>query len=195
VALADIIRRISDDAEREAAGLVLAAEQDSEQLRHAAEGRAEAERETTLASERAIARDEAATLLAGARLRGRDRLVAEKRVLIERVLVGVVHKMQELPDVEYAALIARGIAEVARGDESLVLAEADASRLREALPDALAKHDLEVSIEGSTSEIEQGAMLVGKRMRVEISPASMVEARHAEMVALAGQVLFDETEG
>ena len=195
MALADIIRRISDDAEREAAGLVLAAEQDSEQLRHAAEGRAEAERETTLASERAIARDEAATLLAGARLRGRDRLVAEKRVLIERVLVGVVHKMQELPDVEYAALIARGIAEVARGDESLVLAEVDATRLGEALPDALAKHDLEVSIEGSTSEIEQGAMLVGKRMRVEISPASMVEARHAEMVALAGQVLFDETEG
>ena len=195
MALADIIRRISDDAEREAASLVLAAGQASEQMRHAAQASAAAERETMLASERATARDEAATLLAGARLRGRDRLVNEKRVLIERVLVDVVRRMQELPDADYAELIARGIAEVARGDESLLLAEVDASRLGAALPDALAKHDLKVSIGGSTSEIEQGAMLVGERMRVEISPAAMVEARHAEMVALAGQVLFDDTEG
>jgi V/A-type H+-transporting ATPase subunit E len=195
VALADIVRRISDDAEREAAELVLAAEKDAEQIRHDAQERAARERGATLASERGTARDEAATLLAGARLGGRDRLVAEKHVLIDRVLENVVRQMQDLPDSEYAELIARGVAEVARGDEIIVLSRADEPRLRTALPEMLSRYDLKLSIEDSTGDAAQGVALVGKRTRVEVSPAAMVEARRAEMVSLASRVLFDEAEG
>ena len=137
MALADIIKRIDRDGQAEADTLVLAAEHEAETLRRQAQESGQAALTELVARAEREAAEESRTRLATARLSGRDRILAEKRVLIGRVLETAVEQLGALPDDRYAALLAREVAKAARGGERLRPASAEAQRLSDTLQAAL----------------------------------------------------------
>lgn len=192
MSLADIVRKIEHDAAAEAAEIIGVAEEDASKVRADAVREAAALGEHELSQARSGAEEDARMRVAAARLAGRDRLLAEKRVMIERVIAESAEKLVAMPDEEYAALIAREIAKVTRGSETVVLGEADAKRLEAHLPAAMEKAGCSVEIGGTTSEIERGVLLEGDRMRVEVSIAALVAARQERCETLVAQTLFGE---
>ncbi len=191
MALADILRRIDRDAESESSTVVITAEEDAARKRDEVEKRASGDGEDLLAREEAKAHEDARTRIAAARLRGRDSVLTEKRTLIERVLIRAVSQLEELPDADYAALVAREVKSSTRGGERLFLGARDADRLRAHLPAALADVDADVEIEDFAADFERGVMLESGRTRVRISAESIVAARREDLEALVTTVLLD----
>ncbi len=196
MALADIIARIAADATREADAVVLEAREAADEARGEAQALADAQRERSVARARTGALAEARTRVAAARLAARDRELAAKREAIDRVLAEVTAQLHALPDAEYAALIAREVARVARGGERLAYGEADAPRLASHLPAALDALGVRPEFVGATGAIERGAVLLGERMRVEVSAAALIETHRDRLVEIvAGSLFGEEGEG
>lgn len=194
MALADIIKRIERDTAAHAATLIGAAEAEANRVRHEAQASAKERREHALLQAERVAGEDARTRLASARLKGRDRVLAEKRELIDRALRSAIERILALPDQQYAELLAGEIEKAARGGESVALGALDAERLRDALPAALKAAGVDVDIASAADSVECGVVLIGTRMRVEISPASLVASRRAHLEALVSSVLFDSGE-
>lgn len=190
MALADILKRIDRDADDEANRVLLEAQRKAEESRARAEATAAARHDAELARTESQAGDDARTKLASARLRGRDRILGEKRVLIDRVLQRAIERIEALPDSDYARLLAREIAAVARGGERVLVARSDAERLSSALPAMLEQAGAKVEVAGATDTVERGVVLEGSRMRIEISPWAMVVARRAELESEVSADLF-----
>ena len=119
MAITDIISRISTDAATESAAVVDAAKAEAARIVAQAEATLAAEREAALAAAEHDAAEEAAMLLASARLAARDDLLARKRALAERVLERAGEALVALPDAEYLELITAGVAKAAAGGETL----------------------------------------------------------------------------
>jgi len=194
VALADILKRIDSDAESEASRIVEAAEEAADAALAAAQERAEREHTAVVERARHDAEEEARLRVARARLRGRDRVLAEKRALIDRVLAKAEERIVALPQDRYAALLAARVAETARGGETVLLGSADEERLSAALPGALAEAGVQVTIGGTTEDVTHGLLVVGRRMRVEVSVRSMLEGSRERAEAAISRILFGEDE-
>jgi vacuolar-type H+-ATPase subunit E/Vma4 len=194
MALADIIKRIEADTEAEAAAIVEAAQAEADRVRREAERVAAQRAEHELERVRVEVAEEIRTRSATARLGGRDLVIGEKRAFIERAIGDAVQRVESLPDAEYAALLAREVAAVVRGGEVIEVGSADAGRLETALPAALAAAGVDARVSGRTDALERGVIVRGTRMSVEISAASMAEARRTELEALVAGVLFGERE-
>ena len=197
MALADIVKHIADDAASEGALLVAHAQERAENL--IAEARAEAERARAKTLERA-ARDaeaEAETLRASARLGARDRALATKGVLVDRVLAQARDAILALGDDEYAELLARRVARTACGGERVLMAPADVARLASQLPVAVARvtgGDLRLTWASELAPIEHGVVLRGDRVSVDLSVDAAIEERRDELVMIAAERLFGEAE-
>ncbi len=193
MALADILQRIAADSREEANALLAQGEAEAERTLHDARVAAERLKQETLKTEVEAAEMEAATRLASARLRARDRAVAERRALVERVLTLVRERMTALPDAEYAKLLARGVSAVARGGEKVLIGGDDASRLRSGLAEALAACGVSgVTVSDEPADVAQGVVVIGDRVRAEVSPAAMIEARREELTLSIAEILFGE---
>jgi vacuolar-type H+-ATPase subunit E/Vma4 len=190
MAIGDIVEKIRTDAEAEAAQAVEAAEAEAERVIAEATARAEVAALRTLERARSLARTDAETLLANARLHARDAGLVARLGLVAEALVAAEEALVALPDAEYAALIARGVAEAATGRETLLVADADAERLRTTLPAALAAAGVSLPLGTEPADAEHGVVLAGGGVRVEVSPAAFVAARRDELIAEADRLLF-----
>ena len=189
MAITDILTRIETDAASEAAAVVDAAKAEAARIVAQAEATLAAEREAALAAAEHDAAEEAAMLLASARLAARDDLLARKRALAERVLERAGEALVALPDAEYLELIASGVAQAAAGGETLSVAAADAKRLG-GLAKRLDGRGVRVTVVSEPAPIERGVLLAGDRMRVEISPASFVADHRDRLLLVAAGALF-----
>ncbi len=191
MAIADIITRIEDDARAEAAAIVAAAQERADALVAAA--RAEAERDAAHIKARGaeVARIEADTLLANARLAARDAMLQARTDLAEQVLEGVREALESLPEDEYAAFIAREIARAAIPGQRVLLAPADADRLG-GLQARLDELGMKVPVTGEATELARGVRVEGDGVRVDVSPAAYVAEHHADMLQVAVRELFPE---
>lgn len=189
MAITDIVARIEADAEAEAAALRAAGHQEAEAIRANATATLEQERAAARARSARDSSDEIARVLAGARLQARDALVAGKQRLIDSVLTAARETIEGLPDGEYAAVMARAVAQAAAGGETLMVAEADRDRLAE-LPAMLAARGVRMVVSAEAAPLARGVLLAGDRMRVEITPASLVEDRRDELMLVVSRTLF-----
>lgn len=189
MAITDIIERIEADAAAEAGAIVEAAEAEAARLLAEAEAMLAAEREEALARVGREAAEEAGTLLANARLAARDALLVEKRALVERVLERARESLEALPDAQYLEFIAAGVREAAAGGETLAVAPADARRLG-GLSARLAELGVRVRPASEPAPIEHGVLLVGDRVRVEVSPAAIIASRRDELLQTVARELF-----
>lgn len=189
MAITDIISRIEADAGTEAAEVISAAEAEAARIIAQAEAALTAEREAALASAERDAAEEAAMLLASARLAARDGLLARKRALAERVLERAGEALGALPDGEYLELIASGVASAATGGEMLAVAAADAKRLT-GLAKRLEDRGVHVTAAPEPAPIARGVLLTGDRMRMEVSPSSLVADHRDQLLLVAAAALF-----
>lgn len=201
MALADILERIAADARTEADTIVREAEAAAEATLAQAHAEAETTAEEIARASAATASSEAETVTAAARLAARDRALAARRELVERVLRDSVDALVGLSDDAYAAFLARGVVAAARGGERVLIAPADAVRLAGRLHAALrqlageAGNGLDLTFgEEPADGIEHGVLLEGHRVRIEVSPASALAARREELTMLASKTLFPEGE-
>jgi len=195
MALADIIGRIESDAGAEARAVLESARARAAGIIAEAEAAAARSAEEHVAAAERDARSEAQTLLANARLTARDEALAAKRALIDRVLAEAEERLVALPDTDYLALIARGVARQARGGDTVRIAPADAVRLA-GLPeaaDAAAGRPLELRVSDEPAPLDRGVTLSRDRVSSEVSARSLVEARRDQLVALVASVLFEES--
>jgi vacuolar-type H+-ATPase subunit E/Vma4 len=192
VAIEDIVTRIADDAAAEAEVKLAAARSDAERTVADARARGDARAARALEAGRVAAVHEAATLVAGARLAARDASLTARQELDHEALARLEAALVALPDARYARLLARELASSKLPAGAVRLGSADAARLRASLPAALAAAGLDLKIEDAPAGIERGVVLVGDRVRIEVSPASLVYARRAELEADADRALFGE---
>jgi vacuolar-type H+-ATPase subunit E/Vma4 len=190
VALPDILERVRSDAAAEASAILAEAEAYAAGVRERATAEAAAASDRMLEQARESAEREAATLLANARLAARDAELVARHELAEEALAQAEAALIALPDARYTTLVAAGVVGAAVSGETLAFGTADTARLCEALPVALAGAGVSVTISEAPADIERGVVLSGDRMRVEVSPAAMIAARHEELLALADGVLF-----
>lgn len=189
MAIADIITRIEDDARAEADAIISAARERADAVRERA--RIDAEREAERIVERTLAQAkvEADTLLANARLAARDSLLAAKKDLAERALAEAGHRLEDLPDDEYVALIAREVAEVAVPGQRIRVSAVDEQRLRK-LGALLRDAGVDVTVDGTSPDIERGVCVEGDGVRVEVSAASYIAEHRADLLHVAVRTLF-----
>lgn len=191
MALTDVVARIEADAEAEARRIVGEAETRAEAS--LASVRTEAERAAARTIERgeALARAEAETLRAGARLVARDREIEARRALVARGIESVAEGLAGLSAGRYTAFIAAGIARAARGGERVLVAPADRERLaglRAAVEDTAP--DLELTWDGGEADTAAGVVLLGDRVRAEVSVASTIAERRADIEENLSRLLF-----
>ena len=189
MALSDILVRIDGDAAAEAGQILAEAEAEAVRIVAEAEATAAAEREQTLAATERAAKDDAATLLANARLAARDALLARKGELAEEVLDAATAALGSLPDAEYLDLVARGVAAVAADGDSLLVSRADAVRLN-GLGHRLRELGVDIEISHEPAHLPSGVLATGDRVRAEISPRSLVEDRRDQLLLVAARALF-----
>jgi len=190
VAIEDIVGRIEDDAQAEGEARVSAARRDAALLVAEAGARAEANAAKELELGRVKAEREAATVVAGARLAARDASLMARQEIDREALSRLEAALTALPDDRYAALLAREIASAPLPAGVLRLGAVDAARLRTALPSALKAVGLVLTIDDAPAGIERGVVLVGDRVRIEVSPASLIYARRADLESAADRALF-----
>jgi vacuolar-type H+-ATPase subunit E/Vma4 len=189
VAITDILTRIETDAAAEAANVVEAANAEAARILGVAETTLAAERTAALAAAEHDGAEEAATLLANARLVARDRLLGEKRELAERVLDRAREALEAMPDAEYLEFIASGVKRAAVGGETLMVAAIDAKRLG-GLADRLSALGVRVTVDAEPAPIARGVLLTGDRVRVEVSPAALVADHRDRLLLVAASTLF-----
>jgi len=192
VAIEDIVGRIEDDAEAEGEARITAARRDAGLLVAQAGARAEARAAHELKLGRVKAETEAATLIAGARLAARDASLSARQELDREALARLEAALTALPDDRYAGLLAREIASSPLPAGVLRLGSADTARLHAALPGALKAVGLALTIDDGPAGIERGVVLVGDRVRIEVSPASLIYARRADLESAVDRALFGE---
>lgn len=191
MAIADIITRIEQDAQAEADALLAAARDRAEAA--VAAVKSEAERDAARIKSRGaeVARVEAETLLANARLAVRDGLLGAKRELAERVLGEARERLESLPDDDYAAFIAREVVRVAAPGQVVRVAPADGQRLA-SLGERIVAAGAPVTIAGEAEGLVRGVRVEGDGVCVEVSPAAYVTERHDRLLPVAVRALFPE---
>jgi len=200
MALTDIIRRIETDADVDADAIVREAKEQAKAVMEETHSRATALLAHAKGEAERTARQDAETMLANARLRARDRALSARHELVERVLVEVEQSIVDMPDDEYARLLAKRLIAAARGGETVRLGAEDAARLGTLLPDAVRA---EAALVGSKVEfifakdpmdLGRGVILEGERMTVELSPRSIVAVKRDELAGKVDELLFSELE-
>jgi V/A-type H+-transporting ATPase subunit E len=194
VALADIISRIESDAGHEARAIKQDAEEEARRIVAEAETTVARDRESVLAAARRRAENDAATLMANARLRARDAAVGHRSALIEEALGRAEEALATLPEDEYVALVARELVGTARSGDKVLIGADDTGRLS-GLPEAVSTVSKDAPVLEFVEEkapFPHGVLLRGSRTTAEISPASMIRSRRDELVASAAESLFSD---
>lgn len=197
MALADIVQRIEREGVAEAYAIVSKAQEQADKLISDAREDAERARGRTLDKAARDARTEAERILATARLDARDRTLAARRALVERVLVAARDTVLATADDEYAELLARRIVQAARGGETVLVAAADAPRLARRLRAAVARatdRDLGLVWSDKVADVEHGVVLRGDRVSFDLSVDAAIDERRDELAMLAAEVLLGEEE-
>jgi len=190
MALKDILERIDDETEAEAERIVSAAREEAENVRQAARSLAAELSREQLERAEIQATQEAAALVASARLRARDNVITEKRAFIAKVLDEAVARIEALPDAEYAEFLWRHAAPYMRVGASVRIGFHDEKRLAESL--RLTMRDVvadEIDI-GVTDEIGKGLLIYTERIHVEVSADSIIRENRSRLEVIAAKHLF-----
>jgi vacuolar-type H+-ATPase subunit E/Vma4 len=194
MALADIVQRIERDGVAEAQAVVSEAQDRADALVKDAREQAEKARTLALAQAERRSRAEAETLLATVRLEVRDRALTARRELVDGALAGARDAVLALGDGAYADLLARRIVAAARGGEAVLVAGADAPRIADRLPGAVERAGgggLNLTWSNDPAPVENGVILQGDRVSVDLSIDSVIEGRRDELAMLAAEALFN----
>lgn len=195
MALADIITRIEADADRESREIVASAEERAANIAAEAEQLAEEHRNDALTAATSRAEKEASRIVVSAKLSARDEALAARRALIDEALASTVDALASMPDAEYADFVARRIAAVARGGETLRFGSDDLGRAAGVLKRvAELAPQVELTNASAPAPFARGVIVEGVRVRADLSLDAIVDEARDELELVIAQVLFGEGE-
>ncbi|HEX30665.1 TPA: hypothetical protein ENG04_11350 [Candidatus Poribacteria bacterium] len=199
MALEDILRKIEEDARREADKILSEARARAKEILHSAEQEAERIRENLLEEARREAQTHKSRLISMAQLDMRKEILQEKQNLIDQVFQIALERLVGMEDEEYRELIREMLKQVAEhGDEEIILCERDKSRISQGFIQALNK-ELEsegkpgkLSIAEETGDFSGGFILRRGKIELNNSFDALLQAAKDEMRSELSQILFGE---
>lgn len=125
-----IKERILEDARTEARSRMADAEKRAEEIKKAAEARANEAAARIRAEYEAKAQDLGRRMVSAAQLDMRKKVLAVKQDMIDKAFRACLEALGSMPDVEYRAMLEDMLIKVVEtGDEEVVLSQGDAARL------------------------------------------------------------------
>jgi len=199
MALEDILRKIEEDARREADKILSEARARAEEILHSAEQEAERIRENLLEEARREAQTHKSRLISMAQLDMRKEILQEKQNLIDQVFQIALERLLRMEDEEYRELIREMLKQVVEhGDEEIILCERDKPRISQGFIQALNK-ELEsegklgkLSIAEETGDFSGGFILRRGKIELNNSFDALLQAAKDEMRSELSQILFGE---
>ncbi|MCD6507639.1 V-type ATP synthase subunit E [Candidatus Poribacteria bacterium] len=199
MALEDILRKIEEDARREADKILSEARARAEEILHSAEQEAERIRENLLEEARREAQTHKSRLISMAQLDMRKEILQEKQNLIDQVFQIALERLLRMEDEEYRELIREMLKQVVEhGDEEIILCERDKSRISQGFIQTLNK-ELEsegkpgkLTIAEETGDFSGGFILRRGKIELNNSFDALLQAAKDEMRSELSQILFGE---
>lgn len=189
-----IVAQILDEA-RQAGDQVLAeAENEAARILKEAEGQAAAKREETLAGAAAQAEEIGRAALSAAQLIKRNRLLEERRRLLQEALEKTGAYLRDIPEDAYFAALEKLIGRVALQGKGLLLLNARdkarlpgdfISRLNGGLPEGRS-----VEVSADTVDIDGGFILQYDDIEMNCGFSAMIEAQREALEDLINRQLF-----
>ncbi len=199
MALEDILRKIEEDARREADKILSEARARAEEILQGAEREAEQTRQNLLEEARREAQTHKSRLISMAQLDMRKEILQEKQSLIDQVFQRALERLVGMEDEEYRELIREMLKQlVEHGDEEIILCERDKSRISQGFMQALNK-ELEsegklgkLTIAEETGDFSGGFILRRGKIELNNSFDALLQAAKGEMKTELSQILFGE---
>jgi len=190
MALKYIISRIESDTQSEADRIISEAQSKAEALLETARSQAASAARESIERATREADAQAGAIVAAARLRARDAMIAEKHSLLGRVLREAVSRVESLPDDEYAAILVRETIGVLRGGERLEVGRHDAGRVADRISSTLRDAGFDVPVDVGADADWKGIAVHGERVYAEVSVAALAQERRFALEAIAAAHLF-----
>ena len=199
MALEDILKRVRDDAHKEAEEIKAGAEKTISEIIKEAEKKARAAKEEFLNKAKAQAALEYQRILSNARLEAKKGLLSAKRRLINKVFEEVSDAFVKLGPEEAQKMYKRALLEeVDTGEEVVVIGEAEKARITEGFIEevnrTLSSKDRKgnLTLEISESEEDAGFLLRGKRTQFDSTLSSLLGTVREDIEPEIAKVLFSK---
>lgn len=199
MALEDILRKIEEDAKREADKILSEARERAEEILQTAKLEAKQTKENLLKEAHREAQTHKSRLISMAQLDMRKEILQEKQNLIDQAFQKALKRLTEMEDEEYRELIRemlKGVVE--HGDEEIILSERDKSRISQGFIQALNK-ELEsegklgkLTIAEETGDFSGGFILRRGKIELNNSFDALLQSAKGEMRTELSRILFGE---
>jgi V/A-type H+-transporting ATPase subunit E len=199
MALEDILRKIEEDAKREADKILSEAKERAEEIIRNAQEEADRAKGRLMEEARRNAQTHKSRLISMAELDMRKEVLQEKQSLIDLAFRKALERLTGMEDDEYRTLIERMLMQsVEYGDEEIILCERDKSRISQGFIQAFNKK-LEsegklgkLTIAEETGDFSGGFIL--RRGKIELNNTfdALLQAARGELETEISQILFGE---
>ncbi|MGB9839727.1 V-type ATP synthase subunit E [Thermovenabulum sp.] len=193
-----IKEKIMEEAEKEKARILSEAEKKAEEIFEKAKRKAEEIEHTLLEKAKKQAEEEKRKIISMAELEEKKRLLQAKQEIIDLVFKEAEDKIRQMEEERYKKLFFEMLIESAEGDEELIIAENDRSRITE---DFLKKVNEELVKKGKkgnlkivsfSKDITGGFILRSKNVEINGSFDYLVSIKREELETEIARILFEE---
>ncbi len=194
----NIIRRITDEARKEADAVLAEAEAKVKELTAASSAEASAEAGRIERDAEQKAQELRRRRLAVAEMEARKDVLAKKQAILDEAFAGALKKLSELPSSEVEALLTPLVIQEAEGTEALVVSEKDRAlyekSLLKRLNAALVKAGKpgKLALSKQSGAFSGGLVLVSDVLEKNISFEALLRNVREDSEKAVGELLFGE---
>ncbi len=193
--LEELLKDIEKKAEKRVEDVISAAEEEGKKIIKEREAKAKEEEEETLKEENEKGEIEVEAAKTLARLEARKNLLKKKEEIISSILKKLKEKIGELPKSDYQRFFLETLRPfLSEGKYQLLVGKKDKEKLGEDF-----FHDVQKSFSegdliraGETSEIDEGLLLKGDGVEINLSLENVLKSREREVKMKLNSFLFSK---
>ena len=193
--LEELLKDIEKKAGKRVEDVISAAEEEGKKIIKEREAKAKEEKEETLKEEKEKGETEVEAAKTLARLEARKNLLKKKEEIISSILKKLKEKIGELPKSDYQRFFLETLHPLlSEGKYQLLVGRKDKEKLGEDffhdVQKSISKGDLILA--GETSEIDEGLLLKGDGVEINLSLENVLKSREREVKMKLNSFLFSK---
>ncbi len=202
MALEDILKRIQENAHKEAEGIRKEAGEEAEAILEEARKEAVSVREKLLEEGKVSSRQERRRILTIANLEARKEILGRKQNLIEEAFQKASQRLKALSDAEYQATVKKMLLKaVESGEEEVIISSRDEKRIT---PSFLKEVNKELAEKGKLGKLRLsserrkfigGFVLRSSRKEIKCTFDSLIKEKRDELEGEISRILFKTRQG